>query len=72
VAARDARQGRQLPAQPGASNLPTFEEFYATVNGGKKPSGMRYEAMRAFTDPAGRNVPHRADATERRPKKPSP
>ena len=39
------------PRSPALPNLPTFEEFYATVNGGKKPSGMPYEAMRAFTDP---------------------
>jgi hypothetical protein len=30
--------------------LPTFEEFYAKVKGGKKPSGQSYEAMRAITD----------------------
>jgi hypothetical protein len=51
VADRGAREGRQLPAQPGASDLPTFEEFYASVNDGKKPSGFMYEVLRASSDP---------------------
>jgi putative tricarboxylic transport membrane protein len=35
---------------PVVPELPTFEEFYASVKGGKKPSGESYEAMRAITD----------------------
>ncbi|MEX2034727.1 MAG: hypothetical protein WEA28_06000 [Xanthobacteraceae bacterium] len=35
---------------PVVPELPTFEEFYATVHPGKKPSGQSYEAMRAITD----------------------
>jgi hypothetical protein len=31
--------------------LPTFEEFYATVKGGKQPSGFTYEVLRASSDP---------------------
>ena len=31
--------------------MPTFEEFYASVNGGKKPSGFTYEVLRASSDP---------------------
>ena len=40
----DYPRARALP------DLPTFEEFYATVNSGKKPSGMLYEALRAGAD----------------------
>jgi tripartite-type tricarboxylate transporter receptor subunit TctC len=35
---------------PVVPELPTFEEFYASVKAGKKPSGQSYEAMRAITD----------------------
>jgi hypothetical protein len=31
-------------------DIQTFEEFYAMVNPGKKPSGVPYEAMRAAVD----------------------
>ena len=31
--------------------MPTFEEFYATVKGGKQPSGFAYEVLRAGSDP---------------------
>jgi tripartite-type tricarboxylate transporter receptor subunit TctC len=31
--------------------LPTFEEFYGSVKGGKKPTGQAYEAFRALADP---------------------
>jgi tripartite-type tricarboxylate transporter receptor subunit TctC len=30
--------------------LPTFEEFYAQVKGGKQPSGLSYDAMRTVVD----------------------
>jgi hypothetical protein len=39
------------PRSPALPNLPTFEEFYASVNGGKMPSGMLYEVMRSVADP---------------------
>jgi hypothetical protein len=33
-------------------NMQTFEEFYASVTGGKSPVGdLRYQAMRAASDP---------------------
>ncbi len=38
------------PRSPALPNLPTFEEFYATVRG-NNPSGMLYEALRASADP---------------------
>jgi len=39
------------PRSRALPDLPTFEEFYASVNGGKKPSGLRYEALRTTSDP---------------------
>ena len=39
------------PRSPAVPELPTFEEFYASVNGGKKPSGFMYEVLRASSDP---------------------
>ena len=39
------------PRSPALPDLPTFEEFYASVNGGKKPSGFMYEVLRASSDP---------------------
>jgi hypothetical protein len=39
------------PRSPALPNMPTFEEFYASVNGGKKPSGMLYDVMRSVCDP---------------------
>ena len=39
------------PRSPALPDLPTFEEFYASVNGGKKPSGKLYEVMRTVCDP---------------------
>ena len=47
------------PRSKALPNLPTFEEFYATVHAGKKPSGMPYEALRASQRPAARDVPRR-------------
>jgi tripartite-type tricarboxylate transporter receptor subunit TctC len=38
------------PRSVALPNLPTFEEFYASVNGGKKPSGFVYEVLRASSD----------------------
>jgi hypothetical protein len=39
------------PRSAALPGMPTFEEFYATVQGGKKPSGMLYEALRVSSDP---------------------
>jgi hypothetical protein len=39
------------PRSVALPDLPTFEEFYASVNGGKKPSGLTYEVLRATSDP---------------------
>ncbi len=49
VAAR-AKDG-SYPRSPAVPELPTFEEFYASVNDGKKPSGFLYEVLRASSDP---------------------
>ena len=38
------------PRSPAVPEIQTFEEYYATVNPGKKPSGVPYEAMRAAID----------------------
>jgi tripartite-type tricarboxylate transporter receptor subunit TctC len=38
------------PRSPVVPELPTFEEFHATVKGGKAPAGIEYEALRAVTD----------------------
>ena len=59
------KQGLVLPlwqiSAPGATgtyprakaipDIPTFEEFHASVKGGAKPSGLPYQAMRSFMDP---------------------
>jgi tripartite-type tricarboxylate transporter receptor subunit TctC len=39
------------PRSAALPDLPTFEEFYASVNGGKKPSGFKYEVLRVSSDP---------------------
>jgi tripartite-type tricarboxylate transporter receptor subunit TctC len=39
------------PRSRALPNLPTFEEFYALVKGGKKPSGFTYDVLRASSDP---------------------
>jgi tripartite-type tricarboxylate transporter receptor subunit TctC len=39
------------PRSAALPDLPTFEEFYATVKGGKRPSGFTYEVLRAVSDP---------------------
>jgi hypothetical protein len=40
------------PRSRSLPNMPTFEEFYASVTGGKSPAGdFRYQAMRAASDP---------------------
>ncbi len=39
------------PRSRALPDLPTFEEFYASVNGGKRPSGFTYEVLRASSDP---------------------
>jgi tripartite-type tricarboxylate transporter receptor subunit TctC len=38
------------PRSRALADLPTFEEFYATVSNGRKPSGMLYDALRAGAD----------------------
>jgi tripartite-type tricarboxylate transporter receptor subunit TctC len=49
VAAR-AKDG-SYPRSRAVPELPTFEEFYASVNGGKQPSGQLYEVLRTTSDP---------------------
>ena len=49
LAAR-AKDG-SYPRSRALPDLPTFEEFYASVNGGKKPSGFLYEVLRVSSDP---------------------
>ena len=40
------------PRSRSLPNMQTFEEFYASVTGGKSPAGdFRYQAMRAAADP---------------------
>ncbi len=39
------------PRSAALPDLPTFEEFYAMVHGGKKPSGILYEALRVSSNP---------------------
>ncbi|MET0877849.1 MAG: hypothetical protein ABWY14_11965 [Tardiphaga sp.] len=38
------------PRSPAVPEIQTFEEYYATVNPGKKPTGVAYDAMRAAID----------------------
>jgi len=45
------RKGDGYPRSRALPELPTFEEFYALVRGGVKPSGILYEALRAESDP---------------------
>jgi tripartite-type tricarboxylate transporter receptor subunit TctC len=45
------RKDGSYPRSAAVPDLPTFEEFYATVHGGKKPSGILYEALRTSSDP---------------------
>ena len=39
------------PRSAALPDLATFEQFYATVKGGKQPSGFAYEVLRAGSDP---------------------
>jgi len=39
------------PRSAALPDLPTFEEFYATVKGGARPIGFTYEVLRAASDP---------------------
>jgi tripartite-type tricarboxylate transporter receptor subunit TctC len=48
IAARGKDGG--TPRSPALPNLPTFEEFYASVKG-QPPSGRLYEVLRATNDP---------------------
>jgi hypothetical protein len=43
-------KGGTYPRSAVVPELPTFEEFYAMVKGGKKPSGLAYDAMRAVVN----------------------
>lgn len=43
-------KGGTYPRSPVVPELPTFEEFFASVKGGQKPSGVAYEALRAAVD----------------------
>jgi tripartite-type tricarboxylate transporter receptor subunit TctC len=45
------RKDGSYPRTVSLPDLPTFEEFYASVNGGKKPSGFKYEILRTTSDP---------------------
>jgi tripartite-type tricarboxylate transporter receptor subunit TctC len=45
------RKDGSYPRSAAVPELPTFEEFYATVHGGKTPSGILYEALRTSSDP---------------------
>jgi len=49
LAAR-AKDG-SYPRSPALPQIPTFEEFYASVNDGKKPSGFTYEVLRSTSNP---------------------
>jgi hypothetical protein len=49
IAARGKDGG--YPRSRALPDLATFEEFYASVNGGRKPSGFQYEVLRASSDP---------------------
>ena len=50
------------PRSAALPDLPTFEEFYATVKGGTRPSSFTYEVR--IDGPDGGDVPHRVDAPE--------
>lgn len=43
--------GGTYPRAKAIPDIPTFEEFHASVRGGAKPSGLAYESLRAFMDP---------------------
>jgi hypothetical protein len=45
------RRGDGYPRSRALPDLPTFEQFYASVRSGAKPSGILYEALRAESDP---------------------
>jgi len=49
LAAR-AKDG-SYPRSSALPDVPTFEEFYASVNDGKKPSGFLYEVLRSTSNP---------------------
>ncbi len=39
------------PRSKALPDMQTFEEFYASVKGGKQPSGLSYQALRVVADP---------------------
>ena len=41
---------KSYPRAKAIPDIPTFEEFHATVKGGARPSGIGYTALRAFID----------------------
>jgi tripartite-type tricarboxylate transporter receptor subunit TctC len=43
-------KGGTYPRSKAVPEIQTFEEFYASVNPGKKPSGVPYQAMRSAID----------------------
>jgi tripartite-type tricarboxylate transporter receptor subunit TctC len=45
------RKDGSTPRSVALPDLPTFEEFYASVKGGAKPSGQLYDVLRTFGDP---------------------
>ena len=45
------RKDGSTPRSAALPDLPTFEEFYASVKGGAKPSGQLYDVLRTFGDP---------------------
>ncbi len=46
------RKDGAYPRSRALPDMPTFEEFYASVNAGKSPAGdLRYQVLRAVADP---------------------
>ena len=64
VAARDAQQGRQLPAQPGASEPADVRGILRLGERRQEAVGNALRGDARVHRPAGGDVPHRADAAE--------
>ena len=59
------RKNGGYPRTKALPSLQTFEEFYAAVHPGKPLNGqLKYEALRAVSDPNSGDVPRGHDATE--------
>lgn len=43
--------GGTYPRAKAIPDIPTFEEFHASVKGGARPTGLPYQAIRSFMDP---------------------